>query len=303
MKKLLFLLACLFPLIAGAQTYPSPTFNVLTLQTPLAATSGGTGVSNSSNITLAGPLTTSGAFSLTLTTTAATNVTLPTSGTLLTSSGAAGLYAPIASPTFTGTVTIPSGASISGYAPLASPTFTGTVTIPSGASISGYAPLASPTFTGTVTIPTGASISGYALLASPTFTGTVTIPGGTINNTSVGATTASTGSFTSLQHSLQETDKSYTYNTPTTGTTVTIATGTGRAIIAPAGTLAALTVTLPACTTGYDGSLVKFDLTTAITALTVNATSGTVSNAPTAGTAGQTNSYICRGANTTWYPL
>lgn len=34
-------------------------------------------------------------------------------------------------------------------APLASPTFTGTVTIPAGASISGYAPTASPTFTGT----------------------------------------------------------------------------------------------------------------------------------------------------------
>jgi hypothetical protein len=40
---------------------------------------------------------------------------------------ALGTKAPIASPTFTGTVTIPSGASISGYAPLASPTFTGTV--------------------------------------------------------------------------------------------------------------------------------------------------------------------------------
>jgi len=40
------------------------------------------------------------------------------------------LKAPIASPTFTGTVTIPSGASISGFAPLASPTFTGTVTLP-----------------------------------------------------------------------------------------------------------------------------------------------------------------------------
>jgi len=40
---------------------------------------------------------------------------------------ALGNKAPIASPTFTGTVTIPSGASISGFAPLASPTFTGTV--------------------------------------------------------------------------------------------------------------------------------------------------------------------------------
>jgi hypothetical protein len=37
-------------------------------------------------------------------------------------------------------------------APLASPTFTGTVTIPAGASISGFAPLASPTFTGTNTV-------------------------------------------------------------------------------------------------------------------------------------------------------
>jgi hypothetical protein len=40
---------------------------------------------------------------------------------------ALGTKAPIASPTFTGTVTIPSGASISGFAPLADPTFTGTV--------------------------------------------------------------------------------------------------------------------------------------------------------------------------------
>jgi len=40
---------------------------------------------------------------------------------------ALGAKAPIASPTFTGTVTIPSGASISGYAPLADPTFTGTI--------------------------------------------------------------------------------------------------------------------------------------------------------------------------------
>ena len=52
-----------------------------------------------------------------------------------------------------------------GLATLASPTFTGTPTVP------GYAPLASPTFTGTVTIPAGASISGFAALATAqTFT-------------------------------------------------------------------------------------------------------------------------------------
>jgi len=67
-------------------------------------------------------------------------------------------YAPTASPTFTGTPTVP------GYAPLASPTFTGTPTVP------GYAPLASPTFTGTPTVP------GYATLASPTLTGTPAAP-------------------------------------------------------------------------------------------------------------------------------
>ena len=88
------------------------------------------------------------------------------------------LKAPIASPTFTGIVTMPSGAIIPGYAPIASPTFTGIVTMPSGAIIPGYAPIAGPTFTGTVTIPAGASIAEYAKIASPTFSGTVTIPTG-----------------------------------------------------------------------------------------------------------------------------
>jgi hypothetical protein len=56
----------------------------------LPSANGGTGVNNSFNITLGGAINTAGAFStaganaLTLTTTAATNVTLPTSGTLLT---------------------------------------------------------------------------------------------------------------------------------------------------------------------------------------------------------------------------
>ena len=76
------------------------------------------------------------------------------------------LKANIESPTFTGTVTIPSGASIVGFAPLASPTFTGTVTIPSGASIAGFAPLASPSFTGTPTAPTAATGTNTTQLAT-----------------------------------------------------------------------------------------------------------------------------------------
>jgi hypothetical protein len=52
----------------------------------------------------------------------------------LASADAASTYAPIASPTFTGTVTIPAGASISGFAPLASPALTGNVTINSNST-------------------------------------------------------------------------------------------------------------------------------------------------------------------------
>jgi hypothetical protein len=77
--------------------------------------------------------------------------------------------APLNSPTFTGTVTIPAGAVISGYAPLASPTFTGTVTIPAGAVISGYAPLASPTFTGVAAAVTAAVDTNTTQIATTAF--------------------------------------------------------------------------------------------------------------------------------------
>jgi hypothetical protein len=62
----------------------------------------------------------------------------------LTTSTAGTTYAPLASPTFTGTVTIPAGASISGYLTSA----TAASTYQTTAGMSTYAPLASPTFTG-----------------------------------------------------------------------------------------------------------------------------------------------------------
>jgi hypothetical protein len=94
----------------------------------------------------------------------------------LSTATAASTYAPIVSPTFTGTVTIPAGASISGY--LTSATAASTYQTISGMSSylttatasSTYAPLASPTFTGTVTIPAGASISGYLTTSSASST-------------------------------------------------------------------------------------------------------------------------------------
>ncbi len=54
-------------------------------------------------------------------------------------------------------------------APTASPTFTGTVTIPAGASISGFAPLASPTFTGTPAAPTATAGANTTQLATTAF--------------------------------------------------------------------------------------------------------------------------------------
>jgi len=101
---------------------------------------------------------------------------------------------------------IPSASAINAKAPLASPTFTGTVTIPSGASIAGYATTASLS-----SYLTSASLSSYATLASPTFTGTVTIPSGA--NISGYATTASLSSYatTASLANNAETDQTQTF--------------------------------------------------------------------------------------------
>lgn len=88
--KNLVLVALLAPALAFGQIYPTPTFNTLTLQSPLTGPNGGTGIANSSTITLGGNLVTSGANPLTFTTTGTTNVTLPTSGTLFSSSSSSG---------------------------------------------------------------------------------------------------------------------------------------------------------------------------------------------------------------------
>jgi hypothetical protein len=77
-------------------------------------------------------------------------------------------------------ITTQAGLDATTYAPLTSPTFTGTVTIPAGAAISGYvtttalnnagfAPIASPSFTGTPTAPTPASADNSTAVATTAF--------------------------------------------------------------------------------------------------------------------------------------
>ncbi|WP_186250816.1 glycosyl hydrolase family 28-related protein [Burkholderia gladioli] len=106
-----------------------------------------------------------------------------------------------------------------------------------------------------------------------------------------------------LKHNGAEFDASYAFSQPSSGATVTMGYGNQTAIIAPSATIASLTITLPACNSGYDGGLARYAATQTITSLTVNASSGAVSNAPTTLAAGAGHAYLCRGANSTWYPL
>jgi hypothetical protein len=117
-----------------------------------------------------------------------------------------------------------------------------------------------------------------------------------------GNSTSFSISYGSYMHTGQEIDKSYSYNTPTTGATVTISSGKETAIINPSGTLAALTVALPGCTSGYDGSIARFASTQIITTLTVTAASGSVVGAVSTLALGRGQGFICDGTNTTWYP-
>lgn len=108
----------------------------------ITGTFGGTGVNNgSSTITLAGNFITSGAFSITLTSTATTSVTLPTSGTLVNTS-----VTTLASLAITESQVTNLTTDLATKAPLASPAFTGTAT---GIGLPVYAQVTGSNFTTT----------------------------------------------------------------------------------------------------------------------------------------------------------
>lgn len=100
----------------------------------------------------------------------------------------------------------------------------------------------------------------------------------------------------------------YQYAAPLTGTTVAVAATTGSMVIDPAGTIAALTLTLPAASALVDNQTLAISSSQTITSLTLTPGSGTtVSNSPTALTISTTAAYgyklIYRAANTKWYRL
>lgn len=128
-------------------------------------------------------------------------------------------------------------------APLASPTFTGTVTIPSGASISGFAPLASPTFTGTTTIPTVA-------IAAGTITGITDLA---IADGGTGASTAA-AAFTALKQAASETDTGVVE----LATTAEYTTGTDTTRVLTPATARARNLVIGTLTTTTSGTSIDF---------------------------------------------
>lgn len=99
-----------------------------------------------------------------------------------------------------------------------------------------------------------------------------------------------------------------TYNVPVTGDTITLTNITRQLIVEPAGTIAALTVVLPAASTLLNSQRLGICGTQIVTTLTMTAGSGTtISNAatamliPVATGAASCPEWIYRTANTTWY--
>lgn len=89
--------------------------------------------------------------------------------------------------------------------------------------------------------------------------------------------------------------------TPANGGNVTYAAEQKTALIVPAGTLAVLTITLPACAAGNDGDERNYVSTQIITALTMGASSGSVVDGATSLAIGAGHMYHCYGADTAWY--
>ena len=105
----------------------------------------------------------------------------------------------------------------------------------------------------------------------------------------------------SYAHSGAEIDKTYQIYTPLTGATITMNAGQSRAIINPAGLIAALTITLPS--SPVDGQVTGFSFTQAVTVLTVNAPGGaTVVASPTSAAIDTSLRFLYQASSTSWFP-
>lgn len=157
--------------------------------------------------------TLSGANSVTLTSTGSTNVTLPSTGTLATLAGSEAL-----------TNKTVNGLTIS--------TTTGTLSLANGSTLAtsgAFTTTLTATANSNVTLPTTgtlATLAGAETLTNKTISG-ATISGGSIDNTPIGASTASSGAFTSLTAGGQVTFNAANIATSTTTGTLVVTGGVG----------------------------------------------------------------------------
>lgn len=174
LKKLkLGLVALLLPLIAFAQSYPSPTFNNVTSQ----------GTATLNNATVSGTFTATGKIGLASLAAQAANTVV------------SNVTASSASPTAVALPSCSTGNSALQYTSGTGFSCGTSFSLTSG-TLAQFAATTSAQLAGVISDETG---SGFLVFGTnPTVSG-ATISGGSINNTPIGATTASTGKFTTLQ--------------------------------------------------------------------------------------------------------
>jgi hypothetical protein len=232
----------------------SPTFAALTLTAPLTGANGGTGVSNSGKtITIGGNVTYSGAFAFTGTLTNTTNVTFPTSGTLVNTA-----VTTLSSLASIGTITtgVWNGTVIAGQYGGTGVANTGsTITVGGNTAFSGAF-----TFTGTVTgntavtFPTSGTLVNTAVTTLSSLVSIGTITTGTWNATVITGQYGGTGvANTGLTISLASGGTGKVLSSDVSGNAtwaalsglgVTSITGTANQIIASAAT-GAVTLSAP----------------------------------------------------------
>jgi hypothetical protein len=97
------------------------------------------------------------------------------------------------------------------------------------------------------------------------------------------------------------------YASPLTGTTVAVTPGTSNVVLSPAGTIAALTITLPAASSLTEGQILRVGSSAVVTALTLTQGTGTsITGGPTAIAAAGGFSLIYHASNATngtWFRL
>ena len=201
---------------AAASTLPTGAFPALTGDVTNTAGSLATTVGKigGNAVSLAGAFTTSGAFGLTLTTTALTNVTLPTSGTLATTANInTALPSATSSQIYVGTGGAGVAAAASTLPTAAFPALTGDVTNTSGSlattvgkiggntvSLGGafttsgaFATTLTVTATTNVTLPTSGTLVNTAVTTLSSLASIGTITSGVWNGTAIGAAYGGTG--------------------------------------------------------------------------------------------------------------